>query len=432
MGGSLPAAFSWDAATLVNGATLSAESPPTIASSVAQWGYCLVIPRAQRREDGGPEILTVRVRVLEGSLGVGLLDAAGTSFLDSIDDIAPNWTGDLAFLIDDIGAVGSVVVRTTGTGAVAFEWLGAESTRLTGAEDVADRPAPLLEPVVGWDSYYGREARTADELIRQFQFDRLREPYIMQWSDGLRLIIAPDEEASRAVFVSGVYEPASTLVLRRLVLRGSTFIDVGAHVGLYTLVASRWVGENGHVYSFEPSSREITALNRNIELNGLANVTVTKAALHERGGTAVLHVADSHHGGQNTLADSFAYGSVRQATEESVTLIALDELWRRGEIRRPGVIKIDAEGSELHVLRGAAALLREARPAVVFEVNQALLMASGTSADEVDQFFRRLNYSVYRLDDDTSDLVAFTRMADMASANFVAFPARAAVPVGPG
>jgi FkbM family methyltransferase len=362
--------------------------------------------------------------VLQGTIGVGLLDVSQNWFVDSVDEVTTDTAGDITFLIEDIREVCALVVRNAGAQPVSFEWLGADSTRLIYPGDFDDRDVQKLEPVSEWHRYYALEARNTAEWIRQFQFDRLRESRVMRWRDGLRLVITPGEEVSRAVFVSGVYEPASTAVLRRLILRGTTFIDVGANIGIYTLLASRWVGDTGHVYSFEPSSRELAVLRRNVELNRLTNVTVIQAAVHDHAGSATLHVAGGKHRGQNTLAPSFAYEIVEQEDEEQVSLVVLDELWKTGQVPRPDVIKIDAEGAELHILRGAAELLRETGPAVLFEANERLLRASGASIEELARFICNLNYSVYRLDDDTGDLIPVSHMRNVSAGNFVAFPRR--------
>ena len=69
----------------------------------------------------------------------------------------------------------------------------------------------------------------------------------MPWFEGLELFIRPDEDLSRAVYVSGTYEPASLLAMKRLLPAGGVFVDVGANVGLYSMLASRWVGSEGRV-----------------------------------------------------------------------------------------------------------------------------------------------------------------------------------------
>ena len=153
--------------------------------------------------------------------------------------------------------------------------------------------------------------------------------------------------------------------------------------------------------------------------------TVTR--LHEgsdwyfwMGGT--LRVAAGQHRGQNTLAPTFAYPSVGVEREEVVRLVSLDDLWRARTVRLPDVLKIDAEGSELQVLQGATAVLRESMPVVIFEINDALLEASGTSRTGVGQFLTALGYTLHRLDDATAAVVPVATLTGVDSENFVALP----------
>ena len=422
LGEPLSPAFSWEAEAVVNDSRIVQPSPPTVESDVQLWGYIATIPRIARAGDGGPEVLRVRLRVLHGAAGVGLVNTSNTSFVDAIDGLTAPFDDEVTFLIEDIREIGALVIRNASEERVCVEWLGAESATLNFPDEFDDRDLQKLVPCSDWNRYYGHFSRNAAEWIRQFEFDRLRAPRVMRWRDGLRIVITPGDETSRAVFVSGMYEPAVMLVLRRLLLRGAVFVDVGAQIGLYTLLGSRWTAGGGHVYSFEPSSRELAVLRENVELNDLRNVTVTAAAVHERAGRAVLHIASADHRGQNTLASSFGYEGIEEDGQEAVDLVTLDDLWTARHWRRPDVIKIDAEGAELHVLRGAAGLLRDARPAVVFEVNETLLRASGASVDEVGQFFKALDYQMYRVDDSSGELRRVPTIVGEDSENFVAFP----------
>jgi FkbM family methyltransferase len=212
------------------------------------------------------------------------------------------------------------------------------------------------------------------------------------------------------------------LAMQRFLSPGDVLFDVGANVGVFTLAGSRRVGPKGHVFSFEPSSRERATLERNVALNDCGNVTVIPSAVGDRGGTATLRVAAGQHRGQNTLAPSFAYAGVQMERQETVPLVTLDDLWRSQTVRRPDVLKIDAEGSELQVLRGASSLLREAMPVVLFEINDTLLEASGASRAMVEQLLTSFGYTLHRLDDATAALVRIPTLARVDSENFVAVP----------
>ncbi|HET7231340.1 MAG TPA: FkbM family methyltransferase [Longimicrobium sp.] len=130
---------------------------------------------------------------------------------------------------------------------------------------------------------------------------------------------------------------------------GAVALDVGANVGAYTLLLGAWVRPGGRVYAFEPAPEAFGGLSRHVALNGLGGVvTPVRAAVSARTGTATLAVDGLS--GANRL-DASAAG-------ERVETVTLDDFCRREGIR-PTFIKIDVEGAELDVLRGARETIRQ-------------------------------------------------------------------------
>ena len=423
MGTQLPPVFG--ELKLVEGSTRADDS--TVVGIAPVWGY-MAIARPQSRPSTrvDSEAIHLRLRVHEGLVAVGLLDESQSGYLTVTAGIAPGDVTDVTFLVRGVEHVGPLVILNAGSAPARFEWLGAESRELHPEFDallsgrvVSDEIAPAPR----WNRYYGSFVATPEEGIRSFFFEQLQSPIVMPWRRRLQVVITPGEETSRALFVSGEYEPVSMAALQRFLSPETVFLDIGANVGLYTLIASRRVGHDGHVYSFEPSSRELAVLRRNVSLSNCANVTVIPAAVADRMGTGTLRIAAGRHRGQNTLAQSFGYPGVDEERKESVALVSLDELHRAGKIRRPNVIKIDAEGSELHVLQGAKSLLSEAMPVIAFEVNDTLLRASGASAAAVVDLLLALGYRLHRLDDETGELVPVESVEAVPSENFLALPA---------
>jgi FkbM family methyltransferase len=414
----------FDGLEVHNNCRLLAENPITVSGTVPFGGYLASIRRTARPATGGLEALQLRLFVRAGVASVGLLDTTGTTFLDVTDGLRPDQAHEVTFVIRGIQHVGPLMIRNADTRRVKVELLGAESFQLKAAGELVDaHPFPnSVGPFAAWNRYYGRFAATPIEAVRQLLFEELREPVVMRWRSDLQVVITPGEETSRALFVSGMYEPASMLAMQRFLFPGAVLFDVGANVGVFTLFGSRRVGPTGHVYSFEPSARERATLEKNIALNGCDNITVIASAVSDRAGEATLRIAAGRHRGQNTLAPSFAYPGVQVEHEERVSLVVLDDLWRTEAVRRPDVLKIDAEGSELHVLRGASSLLREAMPVVIFEINDALLEASGASRIRIERLLTSSGYTLHRLDDATAALVPIPTLARVESENFVALP----------
>jgi len=133
--------------------------------------------------------------------------------------------------------------------------------------------------------------------------------------------------------------------LKRCVRGGATVLDVGANVGAYTLLFARWVGAEGHVYAFEPATRSRAGLTRHLSMNGLADrVTVRGEAVSS--GSGRRRFIDSGTDGGNRIAQPSDAASI------DVPAVSIDEFC--GALRlTPDVIKIDVEGAELDVLRGA-------------------------------------------------------------------------------
>jgi FkbM family methyltransferase len=238
----------------------------------------------------------------------------------------------------------------------------------------------------------------------------------------VRLHIIPGQQLSRAVYLSGTYEPRTLRVLRGLLRHGDVFLDVGANVGVVSMAAARWVGESGRVYALEPSAREFDQLTAHVAANAAAVVTPLKLAVAAQSGTATLRVADAAHGGLNTLGTRFAY-DVETARLEQVETTTLDEFVAATGILRVAVIKVDVEGGEGSVLAGAAALLRAHRPAVVMEVCARALAANGWSAARVDALLRDAGYVCYAIDDATGSLERVDTLTASDEQNVVALPA---------
>jgi FkbM family methyltransferase len=181
------------------------------------------------------------------------------------------------------------------------------------------------------------------------------------------------------------YEP-ELAYLEEVLSPGKVFFDVGANIGIYTLVASRIVGEAGRVVAFEPSIQSFPGLQRNVNLNGLTNVTAFRTALSEKSGKACLYQAP------DPVANSVCGDPGWRAGTEQITLETLDRVTEQTSIQHVDVIKIDAEGAEELVLRGAKKVLTAMRPVVIFEVNPEACARFGLSPYGARELLENLGY----------------------------------------
>lgn len=177
----------------------------------------------------------------------------------------------------------------------------------------------------------------------------------------------------------GTYERESQRVFLQHVKAGDVVFDIGANVGFFTLLAAK-LAKGGVVYAFEPLPRNLDYLRRHIEMNKVPNAEVFAVAVAEERGVARFAVAE--HPAMGGLAEG---GGLEVATD------TLDQLVAEARIRKPDFIKIDVEGAEHDVLRGAAAVLKEAKPTIFLsahgwqqhELCTALLREAGYAIEVV-------------------------------------------------
>ncbi len=204
--------------------------------------------------------------------------------------------------------------------------------------------------------------------------------------DGLRswLYLDPRFELT---YVSGHYEPHNMRCLRAVLSRGAVFYDVGAHLGVMSLLAAEVVGVDGAVFAFEPDPDNFARLERTVERNGLPQVSLVRAAVWSAKGAVTFQQAPVLSSG-NRGAVAIVAGDGEGARIE-VSALCLDDFV--GCHRSPDVMKIDVEGGEIEVLKGAWRLLTERPPVILCEIH---------GAQELRAFYGMLGplgYSVDRL-----------------------------------
>ncbi len=197
-------------------------------------------------------------------------------------------------------------------------------------------------------------------------------PPVLMGNDG-------SDRIASMLFWRGVdgWEPTTIRTFLQLVSPGSTVLDVGANSGLFSLLAARR-HPTVTVHALEPVARVFSLLESNVALNRLDNVTCHRIACRDRPGAAVLHVPTEP---VPVMASLISGWSDAVDTDEPVECMTVDGLVASAGIGRVDVVKIDAEGSEDAVLRGAQATLQEHRPFVLAEVlHRSGLGASITAA----------------------------------------------------
>jgi FkbM family methyltransferase len=193
--------------------------------------------------------------------------------------------------------------------------------------------------------------------------------------------------------VRGSFEPEEMAFVRSLLKPGDVVLDIGAHIGFFTMQMASLVGPEGRVYAFEPMNANADLLERSIAENRFGDrIEFRRGAVGAESGTARLTFPKEtlNTGGAFLLAGADAPPSGH--LEAGVPVLAIDDLALRHPVR---FIKMDVEGAEPQVLRGALRLLQTDRPVILTEVHPSqLARASGVSAAEFFQQLSTLGYDV--------------------------------------
>lgn len=198
-----------------------------------------------------------------------------------------------------------------------------------------------------------------------------------------------------------------------------TVLDLGAHHGFYTLLASKCVGRNGRVIAFEPSPRERKALHLHLKLNRCKNVEVQEFALGDKRTTADLHVVEDSEAGCNSLRRP---DTQAKTTPIPVSIVRLDDWLADNEIERVDFIKLDVEGAELATLKGAGSLLeRRPRPIILAELQDVRTLPWGYLAKEVAGFAATFGFRWFS-PLANGELTCTQGKMDAYEGNFVAIP----------
>lgn len=188
-------------------------------------------------------------------------------------------------------------------------------------------------------------------------------------------------------YLRGEAERPVQEVLAKTLQPGMVFYDLGANVGLFSLLAARFVGTNGKVFSFEPDAEVAGRLRSNVDRNGFSNVTVVEAGIWSSSGEMAFVAADVSSPDRGT--GRFANDS--EGTEGTrVRCVSLDDFAQNAP--QPHVIKCDIEGAEVEMLRGATCILKTGRARILCELH------SESNKTACREFLHEFGYGIELID----------------------------------
>lgn len=180
--------------------------------------------------------------------------------------------------------------------------------------------------------------------------------------------------------------------IKQTLKRGDVFIDIGANVGLFSVVASECVGEKGKVISYEPTPNIFNRLKENANLNDYQNIICHNLALSNEVGELRLNISNNGFDAWN----SFAENQIILQNSISVPVSTLDQELKDLELNRISMVKIDVEGWEKFVLHGGSDFFQKHSPIVMIEFTEENTFKAGYTVQELYFIMIKWGYSWFR------------------------------------
>jgi FkbM family methyltransferase len=216
---------------------------------------------------------------------------------------------------------------------------------------------------------------------------------------GDRLRVDARDTVGRYLFYFGVWEPNLTAWLRRSLRPGDAFVDIGANIGYFAVVASRLVGPAGKVVAIEALPAIHDVLSLNLSENQIGNVRAPCVAAWDTVATIEMYGRPGGVAGTSTAYASWA-DRWDLAPAQTVTALPLTDILSPEEINKVRVIKIDAEGAEWRVLKGLFAMLPRTRSdlEIMMEIAPDLLREEGVTPEAVFELLAEFGFRPFRIE----------------------------------
>jgi|CXWL01.1.fsa_nt_gi FkbM family methyltransferase len=211
-------------------------------------------------------------------------------------------------------------------------------------------------------------------------------PKSVKISEGT-LLLHPKDPVISGALALGVYEPYQMKVFRSIVKGGDVVLDIGANIGLYTLIASKHIGVGGSVLSFEPELENFNILSKNIEINTLTNARAVRVAVSDTNGTSMLSISKDNKGNHSLVAE------IGSNVKQEVSVVRLDDWLHAEEVRKIDVIKVDIQGAEPQAFIGMKETLRKAR-ALFVEYEPSILRSIGHEPEQMLKLLQSCGYEL--------------------------------------
>ncbi len=244
-------------------------------------------------------------------------------------------------------------------------------------------------------------------LLRNAKLEK--ERFVKKLAGNLVMELSAFDHIERHLLWYGFYEKSESRTMQTFISSNTIFIDIGANVGYYTLLAAHII-KNGQVYSFEPVSSTFNKLLRNISLNGFSTIQCTQKAISNFNGKANVFISNDCNSGMSGLqfAENFS------GKTEIIDCITLDQAVEDYRIPKVNIIKIDVEGSEVNILKGMEMVLNVYKPILLIEISaETLAMHNEKIGTVYDLLFAKKYVAFQVIDINVLKQVYYPQEADM-------------------
>ena len=281
------------------------------------------------------------------------------------------------------------------------------SSTLAGLDHSAARgsmadPSPKQAPEwVHWLAWATRRfhPKGTDRLVRKLYPPGNDRPVktIVNYDEGLLFHCDTQSFLEWYIFFYGAFRPEVSKLINRMLRPGQVAIDIGANVGMHSVIMANRVGKTGKVVVFEPDPHPMGRLRQNMALNGIDWVTTVEAAISSRTELRKFYLHDDSIG--NFANASLVAANVGKDTPSmEMQVYSLDEWLKDNPLPRVDVIKLLAQGEEFNALQGMRELIARDRPKIFFLYEPSYWHRQDLELMDAVKFFKAFGYTVHEIE----------------------------------
>jgi FkbM family methyltransferase len=204
-------------------------------------------------------------------------------------------------------------------------------------------------------------------------------------------LIPDDYGISKELSVFKSHEPINTKIISKILKKGMTCIDIGGNIGYYVLLERKLVGKDGKIIAIEPYHKNFQYLKKNIKLQNTENILAFNFACGDKEGKVPFYINKKSNGCQ-VIREDVKLPDLSKGTLTEVPIKTLDSIVDELKLDHVDFVRMDAEGYELHILRGLKKTLAKFKPIISLELHKRQLGMEGTR--DFFKMMKELNYEI--------------------------------------